>query len=282
MNDFLFFILDDGRIKRINIEPNTLNAVVALFSRHLAEFVSDDVTPILFDGQFKPEEGEILYVDFDLPEVFSKIPNNTIEYDTAVLPDDNPKIIGLYHNGDFYFQCFARHYVVKQRNIVLQKVTDNNYRQFKDNSAFNIEDKVHGVYHDGKFYFFSYSQAKQIFDLSSYYNDATDVDIEDTFACDLFFGTDIEWLKNNSDSAMRKQITLLKKSGLIDTIKVSSKDFKSWAKKAGINKEVYSSGHVVFPKDKKQCKTILSFLNEDIFEGIFSKNMFVSNSKHKR
>lgn len=89
-------------------------------------------------------------------------------------------------------------------------------------------------------------------------------------------------MKTHADSVMRKQITLLKKSGLLDTIKVTSRDFKSWAKKAAINQDIYSTGHIVLPKDKKQCKTILSFLNEDIFEGAFSKKIFISNSKHKK
>ena len=118
--------------------------------------------------------------------------------------------------------------------------------------------------------------------MSSFYKAATNSDIEETFEQDLFLGSDIEWLKEHSDSVMRKQITLLKKSGLLDSIKVSSKEFKSWAKKADINKDIYSSGHIVLPKNKKQCKIILAFLNEDIFEGVFSKKIFVSNSKYKK
>ena len=282
MNDFLFFIFDDGTIKRINITPETLASIVALFESHLSKFVSEDVTQVLFDGQFKPDEDAVLYVDMDLSESFSKIPNNTMEYDVVSLPDDKPKILGLYHNGYYYFQCFSKHFVVKQRNIVLQLMTDDNYRQFLDEAAFYVEDKVHGVYYDGRFYFHSYSQAKQIFDLSSFYQDATDTDIQDVIEQDLFLGSDLEWLKQNSDSVMRKQITILKRSGILDTINVKSRDFKSWAKKADINKDIYSSGHIILPKDRKQCKTIFSFLNEDIFEGIFSKKMFVSNSKHSK
>lgn len=281
MNDFLFFILEDGSIKRINISPDTLAKIVTQFEGHLSKFVDDNVTPVEFDGQFKPGEDEVLFAEIGLPDKFSKIPNNTLEYDEVQLPDDNAKILALYHEGMYYFQCFSKHFVLKKNNIVLRLV-DNNYVQFEDKTAFNIEDKVHGIYSGGKFYFLSYTQGKQIFDLSSFYKAATNNDIEETFEHNMFLGTDVEWLKDHSDSVMRKQITLLKKSGLLDTIKVDSKEFKSWAKKADINKDIYSSGHVVLPKDKKQCKTILSFLNEDIFEGMFSKKMFVSNSKHKK
>lgn len=281
MNDFLFFILEDGSVKRINIALSPLKVIVNLFTSHLGKFIGDGVTPILFDGQFKPGDDEVLYVEKELPENFSKIPDNTIEYDDVQLPEDKVKILALYHDGMYYFQCFSKHFVLRQKNVVLFW-KNNNYEQFADTSAFNIEDKVHAVFHNGKFYFLSYIQAKQIFDLSPFYHAATNSDIEETFEHDMFLGTDVEWLKEHSDSVMRKQITLLKKSDLLDTINVSSKEFKSWAKKAEICNDIYSSGHIVLPKDKKQCKTILSFLNEDIFEGKFSKKIFVSNSKHKK
>lgn len=41
----------------------------------------------------------------------------------------------------------------------------------------------------------------------------------------------------------------------------------------------FQDGHIVLPKDKKKCKKMLAFLNEDIFEGKFSGNVFRSNSK---
>lgn len=281
MNDFLFFILEDGSIRRISISPATLRVIVDMWETQLAKFISDAVTPILFDGQFKPGDDEVLYVDFSLPKQFSKIPDNTAEYDEVLLPEDKVKTLALYHDGKYYFQCFSKHFVLKQKNIVLFRKSDN-YELFTDTSAFNVGDMVHAVYHDGRYYFLSYAQGKQIFDLSTFYHEATNSDIEETFRHDLFLGSDVEWLKANSDSVMRKQITLLSKSGLLDTINVSSRNFKSWAKKAAINKDIYSSGHIVFPKDKKQCKMVLSFLNEDIFEGIFSKKIFISNSKHKQ
>lgn len=45
--------------------------------------------------------------------------------------------------------------------------------------------------------------------------------------------------------------------------------------------DVYNTGHLVFPKSKKECKIILSFLNDDIFEGHFTKSIYLSNSKRK-
>ena len=91
-----------------------------------------------------------------------------------------------------------------------------------------------------------------------------------------------DWLKNNADSQMRKQITLLKRSGLLDIIDASKRGFKTWAKRANIPKSVYQTGHIVLPCNKKECKVVLAFLNEDLFEGVFSQKIYQSNSKKIR
>ena len=71
-------------------------------------------------------------------------------------------------------------------------------------------------------------------------------------------------------------------SGMLANIDVTKNTFKSWAKKAGIPKEVYNTGHLIVSGNKKECKMILSFLNDDIFEGYFTKSIYLSNSKRKR
>lgn len=97
----------------------------------------------------------------------------------------------------------------------------------------------------------------------------------------MFAGTDCEWMKENSDSVMRKQIKSIEDSGILAGLNVTTKKFKSWAKKAGIPEGVYNTGNLVFPKNKKECKVILSFLNDDIFEGHFTKSIYLSNSKRR-
>ena len=282
MNDFLFFILDDGRICRFNIDEAALQAVVNLLVSLRNRFVGDGVEAVAFNGQYKPDDMEVLYVDMQLPDSFAPIPGNTYEINLINFEEgDKVKVLGLYHDGDYYFQCFANRFICKRNRIALTK-SRNTYQQLNDPFAFTVEEAVHAFYHEGRLYFRSYTYAKQIFDLSQVYTEATNQDIEDLFDCDLFAGTDCEWLKNNADSQMRKQITLLKNSGLLDVIDVNKKEFKKWAKKANIPSAVYETRHIVFPRNKKVCKMVLAFLNEDIFKGAFSEKVYQSNSKRIR
>ncbi len=107
------------------------------------------------------------------------------------------------------------------------------------------------------------------------------MDIDNVFSSPIFVGTDCEWMKENCDSVMRKQIKSIEESGIIAALDVTKNTFQSWAKKAGIPKDVYDTGNLIFPKNKKECKVLLSFLNDDIFEGHFTKSIYLSNSKRK-
>ena len=280
MNDFLFFMLVTGEIRKLTLDANALQAVVDLWSSSFTEFVSEDITEVLFSGLYKPEEDEVLTVTMALQEKFSDIPDNTTIYNEVAIPGDAPKTIGLYHDGNYYFQNFQNHYILKPNNIPLVWSGDT-YKKFENQKAFTIEKAVTAVYHNGKLYFRSYSSAKQIFNLSQFFTEATNSDIDNVFGKSLFKGTDCEWMKTNSDSIMRKQIKSIENSGILDSLNVADRSFKSWAKKAGVPREVYSTGSLVFPKNKKTCKILLSFLNEDIFEGHFTKSIFMSNSKRK-
>lgn len=280
MNDFVFFLLNDGTIRKVLLTNEAVQDIVALWGRSYTHFISDEIDEVAFEGSYKPEKDEVLYVIMDLPECFSDIPDNTNNYNEINIPGDSIKTVCLYHDGSFYFQNFMNNYIVKASNIPLIW-SNNTFKRFDEQKAFTIEEVVNAIYHGGKLYFRSYASARQIFDLSAFYTEATNADIDSVFGKSVFAGTDSEWMKENSDSVMRKQIKSIEDSGVLTNLNVTTKTFKSWAKKAGIPEGVYNTGSLVFPKNKKECKIILSFLNDDIFEGHFTKSIYLSNSKRK-
>lgn len=280
MNDFVFFILTDGSIRKVLLTDEAVRDIVALWEPSYTKFVRDEITEVAFDGSYKPDKDEVLYVTMGLPDSFADIPDNTNNYNEVAIPGDTIKTICLYHDGNYYFQNFMNNYILKTSNIPLIWSGDT-FKKFDEQKAFTIEETVNAIYHNGKLYFRSYASARQIFDLSAFYTEATNADIDNVFGNDVFAGTDCEWMKENSDSVMRKQIKSIEDSGILAGLNVTTKKFKSWAKKAGIPEGVYNTGNLVFPKNKKECKVILSFLNDDIFEGHFTKSIYLSNSKRK-
>lgn len=280
MNDFVFFLLNDGSIRKVLLTNEVVQDIVELWERSYSQFISDEISEVAFDGSYKPDKEEVLYVTMDLPECFADIPNNTNNYNEIVIPGDRIKTVCLYHDGNYFFQNFMNNYIVKASNIALIW-SNNTYKKLDEQKAFTIEETVNAIYHNGKLYFRSYASARQIFDLSEFYKEATNVDIDNVLGDAVFAGTDCEWMKENCDSVMRKQIKSIEDSGILAGLDVTKRTFKSWAKKAGIPEDVYNTGHLVFRKNKKECKMILSFLNDDIFEGHFTKSIYLSNSKRR-
>lgn len=280
MNDFVFFRLIDGSIRKVLLTNEAVRDIVALWERSYSKFISDDIKEVAFNGSYKPDDEEVLYVTMDLPDCFADIPDNTNNYNEIAIPEDKIKTVCLYHDGNYYFQNFMNNYIVKASNIALFWSGDT-FKKFEEKKAFTIEETLNAIYHNGKLYFRSYASAKQIFDLTDFYIEATNEDIDSVFGNEVFAGTDCEWMRANCDSTMRKQIKSIEDSGILDKLNVTTKTFKSWAKKAGIPEGVYNTGNLVFPKSKKECKVILSFLNDDIFEGHFTKSIYLSNSKRR-
>ena len=280
MNDFVFFLLSDGSIRKVLLANEVVQDVVELWEPSYARFISDEITEVAFNGPYKPDKEEVMYVTMELPACFADIPNNTNNYNEITIPGDSIKTVCLYHNGSYYFQNFMNNYIVKASNIALFWSNDT-FKKFEEQKAFTIEETVNAIYHDGKLYFRSYASARRIFDLTAFYTEATNADIDNVLGNNVFLGTDCEWMKENSDSVMRKQIKSIKDSRILAGLNVTTKSFRSWAKKAGIPEGVYNTGNLVFPKNKKECKVILSFLNDDIFEGHFTKSIYLSNSKRK-
>ncbi len=273
-------MLSDGSIRKLMLTNEAVQGIVALWEQSYGKFINDDIEQIEFSGSYNPGKEEVLYVTMPLPDSFADIPNNTNNYNEVAIPGDRIKTVCLYHDGDYYFQNFMNNYILKATNIPLIW-SNNTFKIFDEQKAFTIEEAVNAIYHDGKLFFRSYVSARQIFDLSEFYTEATNADIDNVFGNPVFMGTDCEWMKENSDSVMRKQIKSIEESGILAGLDVTKRTFKSWAKKAGIPDVVYNTGRLVFPKNKKECKVILSFLNDDIFEGHFSKSIFLSNSKRR-
>lgn len=277
---FLFFLLKDRSLRRVPLGAQTLNEITEKITSKKSLFLSDDISVVTFNGQYKPDDDEVLCADVTLDEMFAKIPDNTFEIDVINLPDDDVVALGLYDEGIYYFQCIFNQIVMKNNRYAVI-LSHDTYVKMDNKTMFTIDDNIHAIYKDGKLYFQSYLLANKIFSLAELFDGANNTKIDTIFTGDIFAGTDTEWLKNNADSKMRKQITQIEQSGVLNVIKPTNKTFKSLAKKAGINSSVYETGHIVLPQNKKECKKVLAFLNQDLFNGIFTKELFQSNSKRK-
>lgn len=267
-----FAILKDDSVKKIDLLQSITGDIRNVFLNSAKSVMSSDTEKILFDGNFKIDGDEVLYVEMDLSHDLAEASTNPIGLSVLDLSNDDIKSLFWIDNGVYYFQNFDKRKLLQNKNVIFYK--RNTYHKLTE-EALIVENTVSAIFRDGKFYFKSYVNANKIISLSEFFEEASNETIEE-FANNPIFELDLDWLKENSDTMIRKQITLIQKSQIL--LSASSRKIKSSAKKFNLEIEV-ENGMLKLPNDKKLCKNILNFLNEQYYLGLISGKKFLTNSK---
>lgn len=234
--------------------------------------MSSDTEKILFDGNFKIDGDEVLYVEMSLSNDLIEANSNAIGLEVLDITKDDVKTLFWIENDIYYFQNFDKRKLLQNKNVIFY--SGRTYHRLNED-ALIVENMVNAIYKECKFYFKSYANANKIISLSEFFEEASNETIEE-FASNPVFELDLDWLKDNSDTMIRKQITLIQKSQIL--LSASSRKIKSSAKKFNLEIEI-ENGKLKLPNDKKLCKNILNFLNEQYYLGLISGKKFLTNSK---
>lgn len=144
---------------------------------------------VKFNGCYKPETHEVLFIEgfkFDHKILDSiKDPLGVTEF----VPDGkNPSRIKATFMGKYEFKDNKEEYIIAfQRFRKDQYITKKGINVFYDENTFVhekrfgicITDTVDCIIHDSQLKFNSFHYARQIFELSEYYREATDADIHE-------------------------------------------------------------------------------------------------------
>lgn len=275
MADNFFAYLKNGEIRKISLLQTIENSIRNSFIEP-GEFFFRNKAPILFDGNYNIEEDEILYVNMDLPDVFNEIKTNPTGLQLLNLESDVIKSLCWYENDVFYFQNFDSRKLLKNKNVLFY--SRNTYGSI-ENNAFIVDDHVHAIYENNRFLFLSYANANKIFNLSDFFKEATDEEVGSFAQNNNIALEDNAWFITHSNTVIRKQITLIHKSGILNA--PNTKKIKIKARKFNINIELDAQGKIKFPRDIKICRNILFFLNEQFYAGLISGTPYRTNSKIK-
>lgn len=267
-----FAILKDDSVRKIDLLQSITENIKNVFINNASSIMTSDTEEILFDGNFKIDGDEVLYVEMDLPENVLEANSNAIGLEVLDITRDDIKTLFWIEDDIYYFQNFDKRKLLQNKNVIFYSGTT--YHKLKED-ALIVENMVNAIYKDGKFYFKSYANANKIISLSDFFEEASNETIEE-FADNAIFELDLDWLKENSDTMIRKQITLIQKSQVI--VSASPRKIKASAKKFNLDIEM-ENGKLKLPNDKKACKNILSFLNEQYYFGLISGKKFITNSK---
>jgi hypothetical protein len=273
--------MSDNTVKYISLNEDVVNDIRNIFISGAARLKTAEMEEDEFNGDIMARKGEnITYVNFFLPDDFSRIPDNQADMSEYNIEEDIPKSIFWYEEGRYLFQVFNKRNILK-RKTVLKVEYGNSFAKMQE-KAFVIEEKVNAIYEDGKFYFQSYTSANQIFPLLDFVTEATNGEI-DSFGENENLEANAVRIKDIANVKTRRLIKVLSSTTNVSTfIGKSLRTKKSLLKKYGIKAQINNEGKLILPTHNvSELNRTLEFLNEDIFRGVITNSLYKSNSKKK-
>lgn len=285
----LFALLDDEQtpIRRIPLTNRFQQELGAFFNAQHQSFTSDKQA-IEFTGSYNVELGEIFQIKrYPLPEVFSSALSNPLNNPVLNLSTETHRIKAI----------FTGNWTQQEQRVSFQvfdtgKLLSNGWTLIGSNDTYKkleepgliLQDKLTAYYSDGNLLFVSYHNTKRFLDLSDYYNAATDADLDVFIENELFEFEDQDTFKSSADSVIRKKIALLQKNNVLTDLSINdiervANDLNQHV--ADDNKIDIATNHgrLVIPKDKKQLKELIRFLDEDYVTAPLTKRRCLTNSK---
>ena len=286
----LFALVDDedAPIRRIPLTA-ALNAELAqLFAEQQAALLNDR-QPIAFTGSYNVDEGEIFTIaDYPLPPAIGQAIGNPLTCPVLNLNTETYRIKALFSgtwtaaNKTVNFQVFDAGKLLKRGFTLIG--SGDTYKKLEE-PGLMLQDKLTAHFHNGTLHFSSYHNTKRFLDLADYYREATDTDLDDFAATDLFTFEDEASFKEQADSIIRKKIALLQKNEVLKDLTVADIQTVANNFNAELPEEhhitimVNDDGKLVIPEDKKQLKELIRFLDEDYVTAPLTKRKCLTNSK---
>lgn len=286
----LFALVDDedAPIRRIPLTA-ALNAELAqLFAEQQAALLNDR-QPIAFTGSYNVDEGEIFTIaDYPLPPAIGQAIGNPLTCPVLNLNTETYRIKALFSgtwtaaNKTVNFQVFDAGKLLKRGFTLIG--SGDTYKKLEE-PGLMLQDKLTAHFHNGTLHFSSYHNTKRFLDLADYYREATDTDLDDFAATDLFAFEDEASFKEQADSIIRKKIALLQKNEVLKDLTVTDIQTVANNFNAELPEEhhitimVNDDGRLVIPEDKKELKELIRFLDEDYVTAPLTKRKCLTNSK---
>jgi hypothetical protein len=244
-----------------NISKNFLGEFHLLYKIYCAKKLSTKLSRRLFGADSNINFLDKLVVDAEI------LLENDIEQIKC--------IIFFYNNSKIGFQLFDNRKIINPSKFSL--IYDSKTFSRLNSNGITISNTIDVLFDNNQLLFVSYHNASRIFNLSEYYREASDAEIDNLRNSDVIeFSQDID--NNQFDSIMRKKLFLIKKNKVVDIVKSNFEAIISYAKDTGMD-EYFKDEKIFFPSDKKKLKRLINFLNDDLFKSPITNLIYETNSK---
>ena len=117
-----------------------------------------------------------------------------------------------------------------------------------------------------------------IFDLRDKMVEATTREVSE-FGNNSYISIDVDWLTKRANTKTRRLIKMITESGTLKTfMEMDARKRGKIAKSVNIDIDI-KNNKINMPRTLGEVNRVLEFLNEDVFKGLISSNVFRTNSK---
>ena len=286
----LFALTNDpvARVARFPLSSSVQDEISRTFEDQERAFQAYSANSVVFDGKYKPDANEWLLInDFDdIDNLAACIRNPLGIPEIEPTPEAFSSIRAVFSGYEdaggsvaVLLQAFDRRKIISNAGTSIF-YSSQVYKKV-DGVGLSLDTKLSAVLLGKQLYFANFHVARQIFDMSLYYAEATDSDLDSFASLPSLFVADKTLFKGLADTWIRRKVALITQSQILQ--KVTIADIKSSAAIFKINLETTHDGSgaetIVVPNEKAEVKKLLRFLDEDYYQSIFLRQNYVSNSR---
>jgi hypothetical protein len=276
------------RIVRIPLSAEIQQEIRQTFTSQDGEFRTSGEEQIAFDGKYKPDGGECLFIDDydDIDDLHGAIANPLGVPEIVPTTSEFEVIKALFAgtsdstNKIALIQGFDKRKIISNKGLSIFHAA-NVFRKV-EGVGLTLGTSLSAILEDNRLSFFNFHSARQIFDLTQYFKEATDEDLREFAASNLVKVEDLTNFVTSSDTWIRRKVALVMQSGILEKIELEAA--KKAASVFGIDISTEVQGEkvvLVLPQTKAELKKVLRFLDEDYFQSVLSSTPHLSNSKRR-
>jgi hypothetical protein len=287
MNPILLTKNEESPFLRLDLDQSAATGARDLFFSAADSFGRGIEQVVEFDPGYKLHDDECFEIhDFPISEDligFCRQPLSAERVDStdfAELPING--IVGYDFSAGqqkLYFQNFdSRRVLIPGRRFAILPMADASTFKQLTKPVLLLDANITAVWNDGVLRFKSFHLAKQLFDLSEYFNEATDEQIGKFVAHARLMCSDSSKFIGACNTWSRTKIALILRGGILDH---ATGDMIRDAA-ASVEYQVQMDGdQIVLPEEKGALRSLLQFLDEDIYRGPISQRRLLSSGKRQ-
>lgn len=269
-------------VKHVQLAPHLQAGLDSYFQAQEAAFMDGIANEVLFNGDWKPDEDEVLVATgiAEAQVLLAAADQNAVALpplNAAGFETENVKALftalGPATNQRLLIQSFSPQQILSTKLALLFE--GNVFRRVTE-PAFTLGSQlVATVDAAGAIKFKSYALVRRIFDLTALFRQATDAELAAFCAHGHLSVADANAFMASADEGIRKAVHTLTTGNVFAQNSVTA--IQAQATAIGFPVQVVT-GRLVVPSTRKEIKTLLSFLLNKVYLGSLDRRLFITNS----